>query len=133
MSFDYIDYISKKIKLFVDYIKNYISDTKYKLNNLESTNIELAKQYLDNNKLNEAYSRLRIIHFLWPNNIDGAYFYAILLVFSEKKEKAVNILDKFDNEYISRLLYIVNNYDSNYILDVVEKSNIKLSELKNVL
>lgn len=133
MSFDYIDYISKKIKLFIDYVKNYISEIKYKLNNLESVNIKLAKQYLDSNRLNEAYSRLRIINFLWPNNVDGAYFYAILLVFSEKKEKAVNILNKFDNEYISRLLYIINNYDSNYILDVVENNNIKLSELKNVL
>lgn len=134
MSIDYVKYVSEKTKSIIVSTKKYFSDIRQKLNNLEDVNIKLAKQYLDDNRLNEAYFRLKIIHFLWPNNIDGTYFYAVLLILSEKRGKAVEILSKVNNnEYIDKLLYVAKNYDADYVLNIVEKNNIRLSELSNVL
>ena len=134
MFFNRARYISKKIGLLDNYVKKWFVNIKQKLNNLEETNIELAKQYLDDNRLDEAYTRLRIVHFLWPNNVEGTYFYALLLIFSEKKEKAIEILNKVKSvEHIGKLLHIAKDYNSDYILDIIKKNDTKLSDLKNVL
>lgn len=134
MSVDYVKYVSEKTKSIIANTKKCFSDLKEKLNNLEAVNIKLAKQYLDDNKLNEAYFRLKIIHLLWPNNVDGTYFYAVLLILSEKKDKAVEVLSKINNdEHINKLLHVAKDHNADYILDTVEKNNIKLSELSNVL
>lgn len=113
---------------------NYLGSLKEKLNNLEDINLNLAKNLLNENKLTEAYYRFKIINFLWPNNIEGIFFYSLLLIFSNKTKQAIKTLEKAkNNEDIKKLLYIAKNKDADYILDLVEKNNIKILDIKNVL
>lgn len=134
MSFNCINRTFRVIKIIIGRTTRYFSILKHKLNNLEKTNIDLAKRYLDNNRLNEAYVRLKIINLLWSNNIDGIYYYAVLLIFLNKKNEAIKILNRVkDNKITNKLLYIAENFDGDYILNIIKEKGVKLSELENVL
>jgi len=135
MFIDLIGNFFKKIKLFINNIKDYVVSTKNKISNLEEVNINMAMNYLDENKLEDAYSRFKIIHKLWPNNIDGIYFYSLLLFFSNKKEEAIQILNKGRHDSnVKKLLDIVENKNVDYVFDVLENSNgVMLSGIRDVL
>ena len=64
MFIDSIGNFFKKIKLSISNIKDYVINTKGKISNLEEVNINMAMNYLDENKLEDAYSRFKIIHKL---------------------------------------------------------------------
>lgn len=134
MLVDVVGNFFKKVKCFIRRINNYIKNVKSKLKNLEETNLNIAISYLDANKLQDAYTRFKIIHKLWPDNVDGIYFYALLLFFSEKKEKAIEILNKNRNDKdTKKLLEIIKEKDMDYVIDIVNENMIKLSGIRDVL
>lgn len=134
MFVDVIGSFFNKVKHLIVRIRIYVRNTKKKLKNLEETNINIAISYLDANKLQEAYNRFRIIHKLWPNNTDGIYFYGLLLFFSDKKEKAIEILNKNkDDKDVKKLIKIIIEKDMDYVIDIVNENMIKLSGIRDVL
>lgn len=134
MFVDVVGNFFRKVKCLVGKGKAYMKNMKNKLKDLEKTNLSMAISYLDANKLQDAYIRFKIINKLWPNNVDGIYFYALLLFFSEKKEKAIEILNKNrNNKDAKRLLEIIKEKDVDYVIDLVNENMIKLSGIRDVL
>ena len=133
------DFLKKTINIIKEQfnsIKSNFEDAKKNIGNLEEVNLNLAIRFINENKLEEAFTRLKIMHLLWADNIDGTYFYSLLLILSKKNEKAINIINNHkykDNEDLQKMLYIAENHDMDYILNLIDKNDINLSEIKNVL
>lgn len=136
MHSDFLKNITVIIKERLALLKTGFNNIKENIHNLEEVNLNLALKYLNDNKLEEAFTRFKIMHLLWPENIDATYYYSLLLILSEKNEKAVNIINKSNNKddvNLKKMLYVAENKDMRYILDIIDQHNIRLSEIKDVL
>lgn len=125
---------SLTLQLFYD-MKEKISDVKLKFGMLEENNLILVNDLILSDKLNEAYIRLRIINFLWPNNTEGAYLLALFYIFNKKTDKSLIVLNNLENknEYVLKLIDIIKNDEISKIYDLLKNNDLSITELKNVL
>ncbi len=115
-----------------------INNTKImvdKLHNLEATNVNLAKELISNNKLREAYKRLKIINLIWPSNEECVYLFSILLILNNEVTKAHSLLDKLKSEVLAqKLLLLIDKDRASDISDIiVENGAATILNIQNVL
>ncbi|XVN40267.1 MAG: methyltransferase domain-containing protein [Rickettsia endosymbiont of Argas persicus] len=101
------NFIKNKILKF----KNYLKDTKYKMNHLRQTNYELGLDHLYRGNLNDALLRFKLVDkFFNPHDSKTYYQLGWTYFLKNDYKKAIEYLEKSNERYKTIFINFLKNY-----------------------